>query len=314
MRSATAANAIPASISPAPKGSGEASAVRFTLRKRSARSNESETMTLSSYNSAFLSGLFADVAKANVLSEFQISQATAPVTSEAASNVIEEVRPSKRSRLSLSSCRSRASCMNLSLLSSGLQSPKGINEIVSFQENEDDFQESTSPSLCLVVSPPPSKTQPSPSDGNLHRQNSLAFQLSLLESNNGTTKVATSRGDADSKDVAVLAFPNLPATVSDSSCYTGLTRENLARHVPVSEIAGRSLSNGPDKESSFGWFVDLDDQHDDRLPSSGSLLPAVSTVDLAFQAPTAPKRSSDTSEIEWAQAADTVDSVLGDLF
>ncbi|KAL3942394.1 MAG: hypothetical protein SGARI_000279, partial [Bacillariaceae sp.] len=107
----------------------------------------------------------------------------------------------------------------------------------------------------------------------------------------------------------MLAFPNLPATISDSSCSTGLTREALARHVPASETATESSGSSP----SFGWFVDLDDgDHRDTTPSSSkttALTHAVSTENLAFHAPTAPKRTaSDDTEIEWAQAADTVDS------
>ena len=41
---------------------------------------------------------------------------------------------------------------------------------------------------------------------------------------------------------------------------------------------------------------------------------AVSSENLAFQAPTAPKGPAQEAEVEWAQAADTVDDVLGDFF
>jgi hypothetical protein len=311
-----AATANASILPPVPKGSGDSSGVRFTLRKRSARSNDREEMTLSSYNSAFLSGLFADVAKANILSEFQLPETTKPPeTAEVTkSMVIEDVRPSKRSRLSLSSCLSRPSCMDLSELSFGLQSPKGINEIFGLQKTEkcSSKESSTSPDLNTHSS----RTSSPPSDGRVLRQDSLAFQLSLLDGHDEALNKATvSNGEAVFKDVALLAFPNLPVTVSDSSCYTGLTRDNLAQHVPISETDDVSTSNDQDKESSFGWFVDLDDHHDTTPPPVTKFVThSVSTDDLAFHAPTAPKRCSDNSDIEWAQAADTVDSVLRDLF
>ncbi|KAG7361810.1 hypothetical protein IV203_036911 [Nitzschia inconspicua] len=310
MSSATANNANPTTILAVPKGSADSSGARFTLRKRPNRP-DGDAMSLSSYNSAFLSGLFADVAKANVCSEFELPEPSkGSVTFEETTNLIEDVRPSKRSRLSLALCRSRASCMNLASFSTGMQSPKGINEIFSFQKTEASLGVNVEPTNA----PKLSDTSPL-SDENLSRQDSLAFQLSLLENEDGpSNKGLHCNARVTSKDVAILAFPNLPATVSDSSCYTGLTRENLARHAPIPENDDCSSSNGPDKES-FGWFVDLDDQHQATPCSVSTLIAhAVSTNDLAFQAPTAPKRPTDDSEIEWAQAADTVDSVLGDLF
>lgn len=319
MSFATSTAAKAAFVPPAPKGAGDTSGsgVRFTLRKRPTRPDDRENLTLSSYNSAFLSGLFADVAKASVLSQFQLLESNkAAGTLDGTSNIIEDVRPTKRSRLSLSSYRSRASCMNLTSLSSALQSPQCISEITSIQESEAPLEKSSQPhpeSRCEEKL----STTASPSDGNLLRQDSLAFQLSVLEGedSDASTKATLSKGDTEFKDVAMLAFPNLPATISDSSCYAGLTRENSAPHVPVSETDGDSPLSGQDKESSFGWFVDLDVQPQDTAsPPEKLLIHSVSTEDLAFQAPTAPKRSSDNSEIEWAQAADTVDSVLGDLF
>jgi hypothetical protein len=198
--------------------------------------------------------------------------------------------------------------MNLASMKVDMNSPKGISEISSVQKTEN--------TVAAVTSShhPTEKT----STCILPKQDSLSFQLSLLEDQNGhDVHPSTDNKTSSWKDVAMLAFPNLPATISDSSVPTGLTRENLARHVPSSETDATYATSGSNRESSFGWFVDLDDDHRDMAaPSSKTplLTHAVSSDDLAFHAPTAPMRTSDDSEIEWAQAADTVDSVLGDFF
>jgi hypothetical protein len=306
--------------------------VRFALRKRTARPQEKDSVNLSSYNSDFLSGLFADVAKANVLSEFNIPEPVSAGTSAQASVSEEESsassfppfetsrllndehyqshficgRPSKKSRLSLcSSFRSRSSCKNLAVLQDGLQSPKGINEFVSFQamdESKTNHMETASWASAATVP----------------KVDSLAYQLNCLSGADDidmTAKGNSSATKSDKKtimDAAKLAFPNLPATVSDSSCNTGLTRESLVQQVPTPETAALNAASNKD---SFGWFVDLDDHHypQENLPSSSEPLAldyGVSKDDLAFQAPTAPKRSSDDAEVEWAKAADTVDTIF----
>ncbi|KAL3914151.1 MAG: hypothetical protein SGARI_000276, partial [Bacillariaceae sp.] len=195
--------------------------------------------------------------------------------------------------------------MNLATMALDMNSPKGISEIASVQKTE-----KTSFAAAVTVSPrPATKTTTSlgASANTLPKQNSLDFQLGLLE---GHSAPCTEKLTSALKDVATLAFPNLPATISDSSCYKGLTREALALHVPASETDATKKNSGNSKESSFGWFVDLDDGgHRVAATPAPKVLPhAVSTDDLAFHAPTAPKGISDDSEIEWAQAADTVDS------
>jgi hypothetical protein len=338
--------------------------VRFALRKKRAFAartmiNDNEEVSpvnLSSYNSDFLSGLFADVAKANVLKEFEIEPSSSssskttssttpssmfdvergPSSSFSPSHLISDPsnspRPLKKSRLNLRSSlyQSRASCMNLLDIQQQQQqeplSPKGINEIEMLEKQERSI-----------------------SSNKNKKQDSLAFQLDCLETQELTTTtgalsiseiVSVSPSNKKSKkvvkDVAILAFPNLPSAISDSSCEssntthtgatttaTGLTRESGVPHGPSSEIA--ASSRGSSKES-FGWFVDLDEQEETKSSSgedfvhSSSLTVTTnnknaSTEDLAFQAPTAPKRSTNhDEEMEQAYAADTIDSVLGDLF
>jgi len=206
-------------------------------------------------------------------------------------------------------------------------SPKGINEIEMLEKQERSI-----------------------SSNKNKKQDSLAFQLDCLETQELTTTtgalsiseiVSVSPSNKKTKkvvkDVAMLAFPNLPSAISDSSCEssntthtgatttaTGLTRESGVPHGPSSEIA--ASSRGGSSKESFGWFVDLDEQEETKSSSgedfvhSSSLTVTTnnknaSTEDLAFQAPTAPKRSTNhDEEMEQAYAADTIDSVLGDLF
>jgi hypothetical protein len=252
-------------------------------------------VNLSSYNSDFLSGLFADVAKVNVLSELRIQKRGSEVMTDTGSNADESApMTAKRSRLSLnrSHMKSRASFMNLGVLQDGAASPKGIIDLFG----------ATTPSTG--DSPSGSK-----SFQEIGRQDSLAFQLNCVSStvSHGTEAMhASSGGRAKMVDVETV-FPHLPTTVSDSSCATGgLTRCKLGRQVSNPEI------NGVD---SFGWFVDLDGESNATVrDNQANLILSESSYDLAFQAPTVPKGVSDEAELEWAKAADTVDDVLGDFF
>lgn len=308
--------------------------VRFSLRKKRSyadRNIEPSRVNLSSYNSDFLSGLFADVAKANVLKELSIelpsssssNPSSTPITEACTPSLSSHLvpdsmgspRPEKKSRLSYqaSFCRSRASCMNLLAIKnqSNLSnlSPKGINEISKLEKDV-------------------TKTK---------KQDSLAYQLDCLEQDStqeqphstgaialpATVSVSPTNNKKIKKDVAALAFPNLPSTISDSSCEsnnvtsTGLTRERcLVLHGPAPEMAAASSSGSKD---SFGWFVDLDDNEENDAEDHHTATTSQETAcpsDLAFQAPTAPKRANNNvqEEMEQAYAADTIDSVLGDLF
>ena len=214
--------------------------------------------------------------------------------------------PLKKRRVSFQapSHRSRASCMNLLAQSQS----KGIDEISELGKE----------------------------DAVSKNQESLAYQLDCpetqeLATSNGALAISaiasippTNKGKKVTKAVAALAFPNLSSTVSDSSCEsknvaaTGLTRERyLVPPGPAPEIAASQSSSG--SKDSFGWFVDLDDNEEasaeDFVPPTISDKNA-SSQDLAFQAPTAPKRATNhvQEEMEQAYAADTIDSVLGDLF
>jgi hypothetical protein len=231
---------------------------RINLRKRTV-SGDSGAMIVSSVNSAFLSGLFADVARV------QDESPPPPPASESTSREEGEtmVPPSKKSRLSLNKSISRCA-KSFKSIADALLSPTGVvdNALYSFD-----------------------------------REDSLHYQLCCVSDKDGVQTTESLR------DVAKLAFPQLPATISNSSC-SSLTRK-------LSDLQS-SIAENIQKES-YGWFVDMDneeeaDTHDYTDPY------AASKKDLAFSAPTAPKASDYDAEVEWAQAADTVDDVLGDFF
>jgi hypothetical protein len=184
--------------------------------------------------------------------------------------------------------------MNLSDLSNEL-SPKPIHKFFRSSKGN----EQATPQLHIDESSSThnddTKSEPRKSLLDCSQHDSLAFQLDCVA---GTDSDATSTDSAP-----VIAFPNLPATVSDSSCTAGLTRSNLIRQ-----------ASSPEKQTkeSFGWFVDLDDH--ETVETRLELLGSVSCEDLGFQASTAPKRDSNEAEVQWAKAADTVDDVLGDFF
>lgn len=331
---------------------------------------------LSSYNSDFLSGLFADVAKANVLKEFEIErpqpqphlQPSQSLSSSETSSVMESSssrslsdyarpqcsshiisdssdspRPLKKSRTNLlrssSLRRSRATCTNL--LSKHYQQ----HQIQQQQQQRQVKQEASQNNLYFDTDMIANdetydatvEAEVEMNVDNKQNQDSLAFQLDCLDTQTraaamptpGTVSPSTSNHSKNvSKDLAVIAFPNLPSAVSDSSCEsngTGINRAGATvRHGQITQTSApvslsTSTRDGSGGKDSFGWFVDLDDQEPNltaaaTVSSSAGGADAESPQDLAFQAPTAPKRSTNyVEEVEQAYAEDTIDSVLGDL-
>lgn len=120
------------------------------------------------------------------------------------------------------------------------------------------------------------------------------------------------------KSSTLNKFPPLPYTISASSCEFRF-KTDLDVEAPETHIRNDGAC---DESSSFGWFVDTDEGNDDdddhgMITETGgrTLMTSLQNGDMAFQAPAAPRgRRSNHAAIEWAQAADTVDSVLGDIF
>lgn len=263
------------------------SGVRFTLKKRAIRKSLDD-VNISSYNSDFLSGIFADVAKiAGITGSSSAKRSRHEPVTTLSDYVTGNESPMKKQRtlLSASMNRCKYSLYNLS----DLDDPRSRDSVV--EESRQVVESSPQPHglTTSLEDTPQTVTQSA-------RQDSLAFQLDCVagsECSNLTTETA-----------AVVAFPNLPATVSDSSCSAGLTRGSLIKQASSPEKL-------PHKES-FGWFVDLDDHESNEGETISSY--STSCPDLAFQAPTAPNASHNDAAVQWAKAADTVDDVLGDFF
>jgi len=137
---------------------------------------------------------------------------------------------------------------------------------------------------------------------------SLEFQLNYVAPDDalGTCEVAP-----------CIIFPHLPTAVSSDSSWSSSNRSkrvisaSLAEEMKNDECVGDAEA---DPKERYGWFVVLDKDICD--PRTGCSAYQSTVDDLAFSAPTAPIPSGqeELAELEWAQAADTVDDVLGDFF
>jgi len=238
---------------------------RINLRKRSSGSTFHQ-MNLESVNSAFLSGLFADVA--------QVGTTT-------------EVQPSKKSRISKTKSMVRCG--------------RSYKQLVSIQEGLNEASVHTDILPECSASPVQANTS-----FFTERQDSLHYQLDCVSSSSSCSATDTS----SSSTGANLAFPHLPKTISNStpSCNKQLTRV-------VSDLQS-SVSENSEKNESYGWFVEMEDEQskNNDVAAADPYAVAARTQGLAFQAPTAPKADNQDAEVEWAKAADTVDDVLGDFF
>ena len=289
---------------PSLEGCAKAGSRRFNLKKRSFDQNK---MALTSYNSAFLSGLFADVARASLSQDEEDVPATAPTATIDEPDEEEEARfdhtlSSKRSRVSLTKSLSRCarSCKNLA----EVLSPVGVDAF--------DGSEAPTTSGFNFKSLEPNCSL------SMERMNSLHFQLNCVDPSPSPKSVKSVI------DIIDMAFPHLPATVSDSSCSRSAPKQQQQQdltHASDQQVSdaetlttSSTVASGKD---SYGWFVELDDDdHQDYQDLSADPYKRTSSsMDLAFTAPTAPKRISNVeAEVEWAKAADTVDDVLGDFF
>jgi len=258
--------------------------VRFNLRKRVVNDDRREVV-LNSCNSAFLSDLFADIACANDSSADDLTQGE--------DSRFDPTASFKKSRVSMtrSISRCRKSVANLKVMTEGVsQDPCASPSAVAFFDESSSFS-TTKDSLVTTT--------------RLSRVDSLSYQLRCVSS-------SISDGSEPSTFTfsAALAFPHLPATVSNSSCenLSSLTRSNSDRLLSDTETSTKD---------SYGWFVETEEEECAIALIHYALngcKKIASTSTLSFSAVTAPKRVNYDAELEWAQAADTVDDVLGDFF
>lgn len=250
---------------------------RFNLKKRSYVLTNKSSATLTAVSSAFLSGLFADVAATQ--SDIIYENRTQPLQRD---NTHEEVTTedsllnssvsNKRSRIDLKALVRGKSCKAFNSLCTSCASPN--------QTNTSFFNDPLVTQRC-------------------NHCESLLFQLSCVSDPSGTDYSTT-----EPACIPRLVFPDLPNAVSVSSCSTSLTRN-------LSDLQATFTEASAEKEGSYGWFVDMD--ADDNREQVDAYTLSTSS-DLAFCAPTAPKATNFDAELEWAKAADTVDDVLGDFF
>jgi len=125
---------------------------------------------------------------------------------------------------------------------------------------------------------------------------SLEFQLKFVAPDDvfGTCETAP-----------FLLFPNLPVAISTTSSCSSTDR-----------VLGETTTVVSDDSNNerYGWFVEMD-SNDIAVGESGAYNATLEC--LAFSASTAPTLllgRDDEAELQWAQAADTVDHVLEHLF
>jgi hypothetical protein len=236
---------------------------RINLRKRPCAA---KMTNLESVNSAFLSGLFADVAMATQVSS--------------SDNGDSSIQPSKKSRINkMPRCeRSFAVLM------------KALNQA----SNEDPNRESWTNSNTATILDDTDQLFG-------RRDNSLQFQLDCVSSFSST----------DVSSATSIAFPYLPATVSNSS-YSNNTSSPTSTLTHVisdlqSSVTEKIITSSTE---TYGWFVEMEDEVSatSQAPTLDLFFPP---KDLAFSAHVAPKADNYDAELEWATAADTVDDVLG---
>ena len=161
---------------------------------------------------------------------------------------------------------------------------------------------------------------------------STNMSQTLVESNRYKNEIIEGSHESAINIYEKLFIPDIPATVSSLSCNGSSSINNTinrlnrnARQVSLSDNSSLSSRSAikDDYEASgnsplYGWFVETDDGARDECRSSCAsdavTISYSAADDLAFKAPTAPKRVDDDAELAWACAADTVDDVLGDLF
>ncbi|KAL7462820.1 hypothetical protein ACHAXS_003193 [Conticribra weissflogii] len=238
------------------------------------RVEESSSPFLSSYGSAFLSGIFADIAQVSGEKhgddEFDLSTSE-PSTADEDEGVVnfESLQPCKkkiRTSRSTSFGGHKKSYATLSGIAEGADS------------------EESSPT---VVSPRPNKS---------------AIKIQLF--NDQVREL---------QNLAFPSFPHMPVTVSSSSC-TSSNHGNVVTPRDVATDSSAESDDEPSAYGWFVSTDDDDDAptHSPEIPVDTYKLG--SDADLAFKAATAPRAENHDVEVQQALAADTIDDVLGDFF
>jgi hypothetical protein len=206
---------------------------RFTLRKRTINTDR-PMATLSTVNSAFLSGLFADVAKVEVESENADPQDISTEDSDPRSN---QNLPAKKTRVSKSQC--------------GLSMMSLLDALVSPPPSPDTVNLFDLPSFPAA-----------PCSKDLERKDSLLFQLHCISSSSSSNESSVPSSPKSTLDTATLDLPHLPATISSFSFNT-LTRN-------LSDLQTSFATAEDSQAESYGFFVEIDEE-DENVPKLPAL-------------------------------------------
>jgi hypothetical protein len=235
---------------------------------------------LSSYGSAFLSGIFADIAESG--------EEDSPAMEEGGEGLSAgyyEDDTNTNASISLEPRPKKSRTNPSSTFGGHLKSYKAL---AGLTEGADSSVNATAMELSpSVVSPRPNIS-------------STAIKIQLF--NDQVREL---------QDLAFPSLPRLPVTVSSSSFSS-----SDAVGAVVTPRQEDASSSDPDQ---YGWFVSMDDDEgsSDDETSPPMFLPNTKP-DLAFKAMVAPRppkpEENQDIEVQQALAADTIDDVLGDLF
>lgn len=134
-----------------------------------------------------------------------------------------------------------------------------------------------------------------------------------------SSRVHLVRQESNSPDDDALSCicPNgLTANISDSFSSLSSIASDL-RSIKTSEpSAGGSGGDGHRQSSSYGWFVQTEDESSVLKTVDAYAKIDSSSSGLAFAAPVAPiqRDENEEKELAWCAAADAVDDVLADFF
>jgi hypothetical protein len=187
------------------------------------------------------------------------------------------------------------------------------------------FEDIANTSTCMVTEDSEDEPQPKvsddaeltfyvPSEHSMAKRRMVSTTKSLERCEHALSNMLSSL-------IMTLGTPNtttmpaakdFPTTVSASLSFH--QRSETMTLLDDDKVAPARHCESSMAEGEFGWFVDTDIASEEQAPTAD---PYASTfIPLAFCGSTAPRAShhNDRAEEEWAQAADTVDEVLGDLF
>ena len=292
--------------------------------KKTIHKSQKTNVVMSSYNSAFLDDLFADIARVNNVSS---------VDDDNEQDDAIRLHPTvsvKKSRTSMTRSISRCgkSFANLHAI---LSTPSLQDGLANNDRMSSSMRNSLGPAATTATT---TTLHNNNSDHQLHCVSSASSDESGCGYDSRT--ITTTNVPEQSSSTVKLTFPMLPVTIhnnTETNITTGSANTLTRKSQPSLAPETTTTQHHYGKEGEYGWFVSMEDDDDDdnitntlqqqqQQQQQPTLCAAATTSqpagqtpsDLAFTAMTAPKHVNHDAEVEWARAADTVDDVLGDFF